>query len=131
MTHIRHLRWYIVDLLFFASVISYVDRQTLSVNAPYIRDDLGLSITEYSSLVIAFLVAYTIGPILTGRRDSAMVREAPTLEKPELGRRLGTNNGALCGLMGTPRYIAERLQAFEEAGLDTFLGCSSTHPSTR
>ena len=67
MTHIKHLRYYMVGLLFFASVISYVDRQTLSVNAPYIRQDLGLSNTEYGYLVNAFLVAYTIGPIITGR----------------------------------------------------------------
>ena len=67
MTHIKHLRYYMVGLLFFASVISYLDRQTLSVNAPYIRADLGLSNTEYGYLVNAFLVAYTIGPILTGR----------------------------------------------------------------
>ncbi len=67
MTPIRHLRYYMVGLLFFASVISYVDRQTLSVNAPYIREDLGLSNTEYGYLVNAFLVAYTIGPIITGR----------------------------------------------------------------
>ena len=67
MTPICHLRYYMVGLLFFASVISYVDRQTLSVNAPYIREDLGLSNTEYGYLVNAFLVAYTIGPIITGR----------------------------------------------------------------
>jgi len=67
MIFIRHLRWYVVGMLFFASVISYVDRQTLSVNAPYIREDLGLSNTEYSYLVTAFLVAYTIGPTLAGR----------------------------------------------------------------
>ena len=67
MPPIKHLRYYMVGLLFFASLISYVDRQTLSVNAPYIREDLGLSNTEYGYLVNAFLVAYTIGPIITGR----------------------------------------------------------------
>ncbi len=61
----------------------------------------------------------SIGTIKGG--DSTMAREAPTLAQGELGRRLGTNNGALCGLMGTPQHIAERLRAFEAAGLDTFL----------
>ena len=61
----------------------------------------------------------SIGVIKGG--DSTMAREAPTLDKTELGRRLGTNNGALCGLMGTPKQIAERIQAFEDAGLDTLL----------
>ena len=61
----------------------------------------------------------SIGVIKGG--DSTMAREATTLDKTELGRRLGTNNGALCGLMGTPKQIAERIEAFEEAGLDTLL----------
>jgi len=61
----------------------------------------------------------SIGVIKGG--DSTMAREAPTLGKTELARRLGTNNGSQCGLMGTPKHIAERIQAFEEAGLDTLL----------
>jgi ACS family hexuronate transporter-like MFS transporter len=64
---IPHLRWYMAAMFFLATVISYVDRQALSVNAPFIRDDLGLSNVQYSQLVTAFLVAYTIGQGLTGR----------------------------------------------------------------
>lgn len=64
---LRHLRWHIVAMLFLATVISYVDRQVLSVNAPFIRDDLGLSNAQYSYLVTSFLVAYTIGQTLTGK----------------------------------------------------------------
>jgi ACS family hexuronate transporter-like MFS transporter len=67
MRPIRHLRWYIVLLFFFATIISYVDRQALSVNAPQVRQELALSATRYSYLVSAFLVAYTIGPTVTGR----------------------------------------------------------------
>jgi ACS family hexuronate transporter-like MFS transporter len=66
-TYIHNLRWYIILLFFFATIISYVDRQALSVNAPHLRRDLGLSATQYSYLVTAFLVAYTIGPVLAGR----------------------------------------------------------------
>lgn len=66
-TCIHNLRWYIILLFFFATIISYVDRQALSVNAPHLRRDLGLSATQYSYLVTAFLVAYTIGPVLAGR----------------------------------------------------------------
>jgi len=60
------LRWSVVWLLFLASVISYVDRQALSINAPVIRDEFGLSNTDYSYLVIGFLVAYTFGYSATG-----------------------------------------------------------------
>jgi len=72
---IRNLRWYIILLFFFATIISYVDRQALSVNAPHLRRDLGLSATQYSYLVTAFLVAYTMGPVLAGRLiDSIGIR---------------------------------------------------------
>ena len=37
MPPIRHLRWYIGGLLFLSTVINYIDRQTLSVLAPYLK----------------------------------------------------------------------------------------------
>src|SRR5213078_3461863 len=46
-----------------------IDRQALSVNAPHLRRDLGLSATQYSYLVTAFLIAYTIGPVDRGTAD--------------------------------------------------------------
>lgn len=60
------LRWRIIFLFFFATIISYIDRQTLSVNAPLIRHEIGLSNRDYSYLVGAFLVAYTLGPTAAG-----------------------------------------------------------------
>jgi ACS family hexuronate transporter-like MFS transporter len=63
---IRPLRWYIVALLFLSTVISYVDRQALSVNAPLIREEFHLSNTQYSQLVTAFLIGFTIGQPLMG-----------------------------------------------------------------
>jgi ACS family hexuronate transporter-like MFS transporter len=59
-------RWRIVVLLFFLSVINYLDRQTLSVLAPTLRGALGFSTVEYSYIVTAFLVAYTIGYLFCG-----------------------------------------------------------------
>ena len=38
MFRIRALRWWIALLLFLATVINYIDRQTLSVLAPLLRD---------------------------------------------------------------------------------------------
>jgi ACS family hexuronate transporter-like MFS transporter len=63
---ILRLRWYIVGLLFAGSAISYIDRQALSINAPAIRDEFGLTNTEYAYLVTAFLVAYTFGYSASG-----------------------------------------------------------------
>jgi ACS family hexuronate transporter-like MFS transporter len=57
---IGHLRWYIAALLFLASVINYVDRQTLSIVAPQLTEELHISPIQYSNILQAFLVAYTV-----------------------------------------------------------------------
>jgi len=63
---IGNLRWYIDVLLLLASIINYVDRQALSVAIPVIRDQYGLSNTDYSHIVFAFLLAYTIMQTASG-----------------------------------------------------------------
>ncbi len=67
MRTVRRLRWYIGVLLFLSTVINYVDRQTLSVLAPYIKRDYGWNNSDFALLIIAFRVAYTIGQSLAGR----------------------------------------------------------------
>jgi ACS family hexuronate transporter-like MFS transporter len=64
---IPNLRWWIIGLLFLSTVINYVDRQTLSVLARTIQDDLGLSNLQYAYIVQAFLVAYTLSYLVSGR----------------------------------------------------------------
>jgi MFS transporter, ACS family, hexuronate transporter len=64
---ITNLRWWIVGLLFLSTVINYVDRQTLSVLARTIQDDLGISDSGYARIVQAFLLAYTISYLVSGR----------------------------------------------------------------
>lgn len=55
-----HLRWWIATLLFLSVVINYIDRQCLSVLAPVITKELGLSPSGYSNVLNAFLGAYTL-----------------------------------------------------------------------
>src|SRR5207249_11278071 len=62
----RDVRWRIAAMLMLASAISYIDRQALSVNASLIRGEFGLSNTDYSYLITAFLVAYTVSQIASG-----------------------------------------------------------------
>lgn len=57
---IPNIRWWIAGLLFLSTVINYVDRQTLSIVAPQLTKELGLSPMEYSNILNAFLVAYTL-----------------------------------------------------------------------
>ena len=64
---IRHLRWYIGGLLFLSTVINYIDRQTLSVLAPYLKAEHQWSNADYAWVLIAFRVAYAIGQTIAGR----------------------------------------------------------------
>ena len=64
---IPFLRWWIGALLFASTVINYIDRQTLSLLAPYLKQDFHWTNTDYANLVIAFRVAYSIGQTLNGR----------------------------------------------------------------
>jgi len=61
------LRWYIGGLLFLSTVINYIDRQTLSVLAPYIKTEFQWSNTDFAMLIIAFRIAYAGGQTISGR----------------------------------------------------------------
>ena len=67
MPRIPHLRWWIVALIFGASVLNYVDRQALSILAPTIQKDLALSNEDYAAVLNWFLVAYTVALIVSGK----------------------------------------------------------------
>src|SRR5215207_8559954 len=64
---IRGLRWVIIGLIFFATLINYIDRLTVSVLAPLITKDLNLSNTEFGGIATFFLLAYTISQSLSGK----------------------------------------------------------------
>jgi len=66
-TTLPGLRWYIVGLLCLASGLNYLDRQTLSVLAQTIQDELHLTNIQYSHITSAFLVSYTIMYAVSGR----------------------------------------------------------------
>jgi len=64
---IASLRWWIGSLLFASTVINYVDRQTLSLLAPYLKLEYHWSNSDYANIAIAFRVAYSIGQTVFGR----------------------------------------------------------------
>lgn len=63
----RTIRWWIGMMLFASTVINYMDRQTLSLLAPYLKVTYHWTNSDYANLVIAFRVAYAIGQSLCGR----------------------------------------------------------------
>jgi MFS transporter, ACS family, hexuronate transporter len=64
---ISHLRWWIAAILFLSTIINYLDRQTLSLLAPYLKLQYHWTNTDYAYLVIAFRIAYAIGQTVFGR----------------------------------------------------------------
>lgn len=54
------LRWTMIALAFLATLINYLDRQALSVAAPILRSEFALTSTDYSHILFAFMLAYTI-----------------------------------------------------------------------
>lgn len=63
----NHQRWLIVVLLFFFSVANNLDRWTISVLAPTLKEQLGFTSVEYSYILNGFLAAYAIGYMFCGR----------------------------------------------------------------
>ena len=65
MKPIKHLRWWIVWTLFCSTTINYIDRQTLSVLAPFIvitrhGQQVPLSDSDYAHIVFWFQIAYAV-----------------------------------------------------------------------
>jgi ACS family hexuronate transporter-like MFS transporter len=61
------MRWVIAGWLTLSTILNLIDRQTLSILAPLLRDKFGLSQQSYSHVVTAFLVSYTIMYAVGGR----------------------------------------------------------------
>lgn len=57
----------VLALLFFATAVNYLDRQTLSVAAPLLHQELGITSIGYSRIVFFFLLGYTISQTLAGK----------------------------------------------------------------
>lgn len=64
---IPYLRWWIGGLLFFVTVINYIDRQTLGALSPYLKEEFNWSNEDYAFILNSFRVAYTIMQSVFGR----------------------------------------------------------------
>lgn len=76
----KRVRWWIGGLLFASTVINYLDRQTLSVLAPYLKADFRWSNSDFALVVISFRLAYSLGQTVSGRLiDKGGVRRGLTV----------------------------------------------------
>jgi ACS family hexuronate transporter-like MFS transporter len=64
---VRGLRWWIISMICMLTVINYIDRQTLSVLAPTIREAFGMTNSSYARVVTIFLLGYTISQAASGK----------------------------------------------------------------
>ncbi|HAZ04946.1 MAG: MFS transporter [Bacteroidetes bacterium GWF2_42_66] len=64
---IPSLRWWIAGLLFLSTVLNYIDRQTLSVLAPFLKSDYQWTNADFALIVISFRIANAIGQSAGGR----------------------------------------------------------------
>ncbi len=64
---VHGLRWWIVSLVFLATLINYIDRLTISILAPVICSDLHLSNVDYASINTWFLLSYSVGQTFFGK----------------------------------------------------------------
>src|ERR1700677_260129 len=63
---LRSVQLAALAMLVVAGVINYIDRATLAVANPLIREELGLSIADMGYLLSAFLWAYAFSQLPTG-----------------------------------------------------------------
>lgn len=100
---ISSLRWWIAGILFASTVINYIDRQTLSLLAPFLKQEYHWTNLDYANIVIAFRIAYSIGQTLCGR----------------LMDRLGTRRGLVTTVFG---YSIVSMCTSLARGLSSFMG---------
>ncbi len=66
MRRIKHLRWWIVALICVGTIANYLARNSLGVLAPQLKTGLGMSTEQYSYVVGAFQLAYTVMQPIAG-----------------------------------------------------------------
>ena len=60
MRRIAHLRWWIVALICAGTIANYLARNSLGVLAPELKRSMAISTAQYSYVVMAFQLAYTV-----------------------------------------------------------------------
>jgi ACS family hexuronate transporter-like MFS transporter len=62
----KHAKWVLCGLLFLATLLNYLDRQTMSVTSTEIANEMRLTDTHLGRLFFAFYLSYGIAQVLIG-----------------------------------------------------------------
>lgn len=64
---IKGLRWWIIGLIFIATVINYIDRTAFALLWPEMGKDLGMDNSDYALMLNIFMFTYAASKFLSGR----------------------------------------------------------------
>lgn len=64
---IKGLRWWIIILIFIATVINYIDRTAFALLWPEMGKDLGMDNADYAIMLNIFMATYAAGKFLSGK----------------------------------------------------------------
>jgi ACS family hexuronate transporter-like MFS transporter len=64
---LKGLRWWVLTLIFIATVVNYVDRTAFSLLWPQMGEDLGMDNADYALMLNIFMITYAASKFLSGR----------------------------------------------------------------
>ncbi|MET1260608.1 MFS transporter [Flagellimonas sp. DF-77] len=64
---VKGLRWWIIALIFIATVINYIDRTAFALLWPQMGEDLGMDKADYAIMLNVFMACYAIGKFASGK----------------------------------------------------------------
>ena len=64
---VKGLRWWIIGLIFVATVINYIDRTAFALLWPQMGKDLGMDNSDYALMLNIFLITYAASKFISGR----------------------------------------------------------------
>ncbi|WP_025739582.1 MFS transporter [Aquimarina pacifica] len=67
MKKLKGLRWWIIVLIFLATVINYIDRTAFALLWPEMGKDLGMDNSDYAFMLNFFMAAYALGKFASGK----------------------------------------------------------------
>lgn len=78
---VSRLRWVVIGFAFLATVLNYIDRQTLSVLAPTLKDEFAISDSQYGLIVSSFLGPTHPGVWSVDGDDGRLVEMEPLTDR--------------------------------------------------
>jgi len=64
---VNGLRWWIIALIFIATVINYIDRTAFALLWPQMGEDLGMDKSDYAVMLNVFMACYALGKFASGK----------------------------------------------------------------